>query len=87
MHTRSRIDLVRADASFALATGIQSAYTRWSPPGSNPLDIGCDALGAPLHTLRGPSGGMALLATRNRWRLLRAHTARRVLCTLGATAH
>ena len=41
----------------------------------------------PHARLRVRHGGVVLPATRTRWWPPRAHTARRVLCTLGATTH
>ena len=65
--------------------GARTHHTRWSPPGFNPLS----ALPCAHHThaLRMRHGGVALPATRTRWWPPRAHTARRVFCTLGATTH
>ena len=53
-------------------------HTRWSPRGSNPQS----ALPCAHHThaLRMRHGGVALPATRTRWRPPRAHTARRGDC-------
>ena len=76
----------RADCgSTTMRCRAKTHFTRWSPPGSNPqIALPCVC---PLHALHVPFGGVALPTTRTRWWPPRAHTARRVFCTLGATTH